>query len=79
MARYARDIMESSFLGAIAHDRPDARGRAHAARPGPLQHRPAARQLGMSRRTGNRALAREGHTFSQIVDDAPRSASRYVA
>jgi AraC-like DNA-binding protein len=34
----------------------------------------------MSRRTVHRALAREGHTFSQIVDEVRRElASRYVA
>jgi len=40
----------------------------------------ASAQLCMSRRTVHRALAREGHTFSQIVDDVRRElASRYVA
>jgi AraC-like DNA-binding protein len=40
----------------------------------------AAKQVGVSRRTLHRQLAREGHTFSQILDDMRRElAARYVA
>lgn len=80
MARYARDMMESSFSGpSLITDQMREVVLTQLA-TGKCSIDLAARQLGMSRRTVHRALAREGHTFSQILDDVRRElASRYVA
>jgi AraC-like DNA-binding protein len=80
MARYARDIMESSFSApSLMTDQMREVVLTQLA-TGRCSIDLASAQLGMSRRTVHRALAREGHTFSQIVDDVRRElASRYVA
>jgi AraC-like DNA-binding protein len=80
MARYARDMMESSFSGrSLMTDQMREIVLTQLA-SGKCSIDLAARQLGVSRRTVHRALEREGHTFSQIVDDVRRElASRYVA
>lgn len=80
MAKYARDMMESSFSGPALMTDQMREVVLTQLSSGRCSIDLAARQLGVSRRTLHRALAREGHTFSQIVDDVRRElASRYVA
>ena len=80
MARYARDMMESSFSGPSLITDQMREVVLTQLTSGKCSIDLAARQMGVSRRTLHRTLAREGHTFSQIVDDVRRElASRYVA
>jgi AraC-like DNA-binding protein len=80
MARYARDIVERS----LTH-RPSMTDHVRELvvsllSSGDCTIDRAAQQLGMTRRTIHRHLAREGHTFTGIVEDVRRElASRYVA
>jgi AraC-like DNA-binding protein len=80
MARYARDMVETSFAGhplMTDNVRELVLGQLST---GHCNIEIAAKQLGVSRRTLHRQLAREGHTFTQILDDVRRElASRYVA
>jgi len=80
MARYAREMVESSFRARplmTDHVRELVLAQLAA---GACSIEVAAKQIGVSRRTLHRQLAREGHTFSQIVDDMRRElAARYVA
>ena len=80
MARYAREMVESSFRARplmTDHVRELVLAQLAA---GPCSIEVAAKQIGVSRRTLHRQLAREGHTFSQILDDMRRElAARYVA
>jgi AraC-like DNA-binding protein len=80
MARYAKDLMESSFSGRhLATDQVREIVLTQLA-SGKCSIDMAARQMGMSRRTIHRQLEREGHTFTGIVDDVRRElASRYIA
>jgi AraC-like DNA-binding protein len=80
MARYARDLVETSFTGRqLATDQVREVVLTQLA-SGTSSIDLAARQLGMSRRTIHRQLEREGHTFSGIVDEVRRElASRYIA
>ena len=80
MARYARELMEASFASRpLATDNVREVILAQLA-TGRCSIDSAAKQMGTSRRTLHRQLAREGHTFSQIVEDVRRElASRYVA
>jgi AraC-like DNA-binding protein len=80
MARYARDIVEES----LAH-RPTMADHVRELvvtllASGECTIDRAAAQLGMTRRTIHRHLAREGQTFTGIVDAVRRElAARYVA
>ena len=80
MARYAREMVESSFgARSLVTDNVRELVLAQLA-AGECGIDLAARQVGVSRRTLHRQLAREGRTFSQILDDVRRElASRYVA
>jgi AraC-like DNA-binding protein len=80
MARYARDMVETSFAGhplMTDNVRELVLGQLST---GHCNIDLAAKQMGVSRRTLHRQLAREGHTFTQILDAVRRElASRYVA
>ena len=80
MARYARELVESSFRARpLMTDHVRELVLTQLA-SGPCSIDAAAKQVGVSRRTLHRQLAREGHTFSQILDDMRRElAARYVA
>ena len=81
MARYAHDLVEAS----LAHPAHDMGAHVREAIVATLGRGDCgidaiAKQLGLNRRTIHRHLAREGHTFSGIVDQVRKElASRYIA
>jgi AraC-like DNA-binding protein len=80
MARYAREMVESSFgARSLVTDNVRELVLAQLA-AGECSVDLAAQQVGVSRRTLHRQLGREGRTFSEILDGVRRElASRYVA